>query len=222
MIRRIFLLSLLTVIFGSFGYSQETKMVMSDRAVSAEEAAKTALKTGAKMPSFNLKDETGKAVSSAELLRQSNLVIVFYRGSWCPFCNLYLRKLQQNIQQIKASGGNVVAISVENPDNSLAVAKKNDLNFTVLSDPKLAVARSFGIVYRLPAATDEMYKTKINLDIAKHNEMDKPELPLSATYVVNQKGKIVYAFLEPDYKKRAEPEAIIEALSKIKARATIK
>ena len=95
-------------------------------------------------------------------------------------------------------------------------SKKNELDFTVLSDPHLTVARKFGIVYQLPQETDELYKSH-GLDVAKHNEMERAELPLSATYVVNQKGEIVYAFLEPDYKKRAAPETIIETLSKIKS-----
>ena len=185
------------------------------KTVTPEEAAKTALNVGAKMPQFNLKDATGKTVSSADLLKQGNLVVVFYRGSWCPYCNLYLRNLQKNMPQIKAAGGNLVAISVENPDNSLAISKKNELDFTVLSDPNLNLARSFGIVYDFSKETDEAYKAH-GLDIAKHNEMDKPQLPLSATYVVNKKGEIVYAFLEPDYKKRAAPDVIVETLSKIK------
>lgn len=188
----------------------------SDKSISAEDAAKIALNVGAKMPAFSLKDSNGKTVESGDLLKQGNLVVVFYRGSWCPFCNLYLRNLQKNLTQIKAAGGNLVAISVENPDNSLSVAKKNELDFTVLSDPNLTVARSFGIVYQLPKETDELYKSH-GLDVAKHNEMERAELPLSATYVVNQKGEIVYAFLEPDYKKRAAPEAIIETLRKIKS-----
>lgn len=182
---------------------------------SAEDAAKSGLNVGASMPAFSLKDSTGKFVSSKDLLKQGNLVVVFYRGSWCPFCNLYLRNLQKNLTQIKAAGGNLVAISVENPDNSLSVAKKNAVEFSVLSDPNLNVARLFGIVYQLPEQTDELYKSH-GLDIAKHNQMDKAELPLSATYVVNRKGKIVYAYLEPDYKQRAAPETIIKTLMKIK------
>ncbi len=189
--------------------------MMTAKSISAEAAAKTALNVGAKMPAFSLQDSNGKTVSSDDLLKQGNLVVVFYRGSWCPFCNLYLRNLQKNMTQIKAAGGSVVAISVENPDNSLAVSKKNELAFTVLSDPDLSVAKQFGIVYDFPKETDEKYKAN-GLDIAKHNEMDKAQLPLSATYIVNKKGEIVYAFLEPDYKKRAAPEAIIETLSKIK------
>ena len=123
--------------------------------------------------------------------------------------------MQKNISQIKAAGGNVVAISVENPDNSLNIAKKNGVEFTVLSDPNLVVARKFRIVYELPKETDELYKSH-GLDVATHNAMEKAELPLSATYVVNRKGEIVYAYLEPDYKKRAAPEVIIETLEKIK------
>lgn len=188
----------------------------AQKAVSADDAAKKALNIGAKMPSFKLKDSTGKIVESSDLLKRGNLVVVFYRGSWCPFCNLYLRSLQKNIVQIKEAGGNLVAVSVENPDNSLKVSRKNELGFTVLSDPNLTTARKFGIVYQMPKETDELYKTR-GLDVAKHNEMERAELPLSATYIVNQKGEIVYAYLEPDYKKRAAPEVIVEALSKIKA-----
>jgi peroxiredoxin len=194
------------------------RVMDAGKTVSDADAVKNALKTGAKMPVFKLKDATGKTVGSDELLKQGNLVIVFYRGSWCPFCNLYLRNLQKNMPQIKGAGGNLVAISVENPDNSLTVAKKNELDFTVLSDPNLTLARKFGIVYQMPKETDELYKSR-GLDIAKHNEMEKAELPLSATYVVNRKGEIVYAYLEPDYKKRAEPQTIIETLLKIKSSA---
>ncbi len=191
------------------------KTLDDNKIVSADDATKNALNVGAKMPSFNLKDSNGKTIESGDLLKQANLVIVFYRGSWCPFCNLYLRSLQKNLAQIKAAGGNLVAVSVENPDNSLSVAKKNELDFTVLSDLNLTVARKFGIVYQMPKETDELYKSR-GLNVAEHNEMEKAELPLSAIYIVNQKGEIVYAFLESDYKKRAKPQVIIETLSKIK------
>jgi len=183
--------------------------------VTADDAAKNALNVGAKMPAFLLKDSTGKTVSSKDLFQQGNLVLVFYRGSWFPFCNVYLHNLQKRLKDITAAGGKLAAISVEDPDASMAVAKKNEVVFTVLSDPKLETARKFGIVYQLPTQTDELYNSR-GLDVAKRNEMEKPELPLAITYIINKKGKIVYAFLETDYKKRAEPDAIIENLKKIK------
>lgn len=186
-----------------------------ERIVTAADAQKNALNVGAKMPSFSLSDPGGKTVGSKDLLKTGNLVIVFYRGAWCPFCNTYLRSLQKRLADIRASGGNLIAISVENPDSSAAVAKKNEVAFTVLSDPNLDTARKFGIVYQLPAETDAQYK-QYGIDLAKLNGMSKPELPLSATYIVDKKGIIKYAFLEPDYKKRAEPDVVIAELGKIK------
>lgn len=207
-----------TLLFSAiFMLAQNASAQTSDtgKFVSDADAVKNALSVGAQMPQFSLKDSTGKVVSSKELAKNGNLVIVFYRGSWCPFCNLYLRNLQKRLADITAAGGKLVAISVENPDASMAVARKNEVQFTVLSDPDLDVARKFGIVYQLPPATDEMYKSH-GLDIAKHNEMQKPELPLAATYVIDKNGKIVFAYLDTDYKKRAEPDVIIENLKKLK------
>ena len=181
--------------------------------VSADDAAKKALTVNAKAPSFELKDSTGKLVSSKDLLKQGNMVLVFYRGSWCPFCNTYLHKLQGRLTDITAAGGKLVAVSVENPDASMAIAKKNEVQFTVLSDPNLDTARKFGIVYQMSPETDKMYISH-GLDVAKHNAMENPELPLAATYIINKKGEITYAFIETDYKKRAEPDVIIENLKK--------
>ena len=175
---------------------------------------KTALNVGGKMPVFSLKDAAGKTVNSVELLKEGNLVIVFYRGAWCPFCNLYLRGLQRHLPQIKANGGNLVAISGENPDNSLTVEQKNDLEFRVLSDPNFDTARKFGIVYKVPKPINDVVLS-YGLDFKEYYKTEESELPLSATYVVKQNGEIVYAFLEPDYKKRAEPEKIIEVLQQI-------
>lgn len=188
--------------------------VSSSAQVTVEDAAKSALNVGAKMPSFTLNDSLGKAVTSKELLKQGNLVVVFYRGAWCPFCNTYLNKLQKSLPQIKAAGGNLVAISVENADRSQAVAKKNELTYTVLSDPNLTVARMFKIVYQMPDDLNAKYRSG-GLDVAKYNSMDKAELPISATYIVNKKGEITYAHIEPNYKKRPTPDEIIAALAKI-------
>ena len=219
MIKKIFIFAILALSLNIAVFAQDTMMsndkMMMKKDISAADAAKTALNVGGKMPAFSLKDANGNVVSSENLLKQGNLVVVFYRGAWCPFCNTYLRSLQKNISEIKENGGNLVAISVENPDNSMKVSEKNKLDFSVLSDPNLDVARTFGIVYQLDAKTDEKYKG-YGIDLVKQNGTTKPELPLSATYVINKNGEIAYAFLEPDYTKRAEPSVIIETLKKMK------
>jgi len=174
-----------------------------------------ALNVGGTMPAFELPDATGSSVTSSELLSKGPIVIVFYRGAWCPFCNIYLRGLQKRLSEIEALGASLVAISVEPPDRSLEVVKKNELAFTVLSDPGLVAARKFGIVYRVPKVVDEAVKG-LGLDIAKYNGTEIAELPLGATYVVDGNGKVVYAFLEIDYKKRADPEAVLAAIKGIR------
>ena len=126
------------------------------------------------MPEFVLKDSSRRIVRSDDLLKQGPMVLVFYRGAWCPFCNLYLHNLQKRLPDIRNAGGNLVAISVEDPDASMAVAKKNEVEFTVLSEPKLETDGKFGIVYQLPAETDDLYRSR-GLDVAKHNGMDKAE-----------------------------------------------
>ncbi len=178
---------------------------------------KNALNVGDKMPEFTLVDANGKNVSSSALLKKGPLVITFYRGAWCPFCNLYLRSLQRNLPKFKSLGADLVAISIEPRDRSLSVAESNKLGFTVLSDPELKVARKFGIVYEIPKVTNDAM-LELGFDIAKYNGTEKAELPLSATYVVSKRGEIAYAFLDPDYKHRAENTAVIDALTKLNSK----
>lgn len=195
--------------------TMEKKEMKTSEFVSVEDAAKNALKVGDKMPEFELPNAKNEIIKSSELLKDSNLIVVFYRGDWCPFCNLYLKRLQQSNKDFMTNGGKLVAISVENPDDSLSVAQKNELDFTVLSDKNLDLARKFKIVYQLPPETDEKYKG-YGIDLVKENGTEKPELPISATYIVNQNGEITYAFLDPDYKKRLEADVIIVELKKLK------
>ncbi len=183
--------------------------------VTAEEAAKTALSVGDQMPAFELPDSRNRMITSAHLLKDKNLVVVFYRGGWCPYCNTYLKKFQDKLPEIEAAGGELVAISAENPDDSLSTEEKNRLKFHVLSDKRLAYSRKFGLVFELAAETNRRYKEN-GIDLIVDNDMDRPELPISATYVINRSGKIVFAFVEPDYKQRAEPETVIARLKELK------
>ena len=177
--------------------------------------AKKALQKGGTMPRFRLTDAMGKRVQSGALLSKGPLVLVFYRGAWCPYCNLYLQSIQEFLPQIEKLGASLVAVSGEPPDKSLSVAQRNALSFTVLSDPKFELARKFGIVYEMPKVVNDAI-LEFGFDLKKYYSTDRAELPLSATYVIDTKGKIVYAFLDPDYKKRAEPADVIAALKTIK------
>lgn len=221
--KRSVLISILALaMFAGASFAQKTpadpgKDTPTPKIVSAEDAKTKALNVGAKIPAFSLLNEKNQLVTSDDLLNEGNLVLVFYRGAWCPVCNLYLKTLQKNLGDITANGGKLVAVSVESPDNSLSLAKKNELNFTVLSDNNLDVARKFGIVYQLSPKLDEKYKG-YGIDLVKQNKTQTPDLPLSATYIVSQTGEIIFAFLEPDYRLRAEPTVIISELKKLRSK----
>ena len=173
-----------------------------------------AIHFGDKAPAFLLTDAHGKKVNSKDLLAEGPVVLVFYRGAWCPFCNLYLSSMQEYLPQIEAMGAQLVAVSGESPDNSLAFEEGNKLTFTVLSDPDLKVAKKFGIAYELPKVINDAI-LNLGFDMAKYYGTEKPELPVSATYVIQQDGTVAYSFVEVDYKLRAEPADVLAALEAI-------
>jgi len=172
--------------------------------------ATKALTVGAQAPDFTLPNAQGKSIELQKLLANGPVVISFYRGVWCPFCNLELKALQKALPEIKALGATLVAISPQTPDNSLSTVEKNELEFEVLSDVGNLVARKFGLVFQL---TEEVlaYQKKFDVDVANYNGDQSYELPIPATYVVKD-GKIAYAFIDPDFTKRLEPAEILTAL----------
>ncbi|MEM1310883.1 MAG: peroxiredoxin-like family protein [Cyanobacteria bacterium P01_H01_bin.153] len=176
------------------------------------------LKTGDRIPDFTLSNAVGNAVAVADLLKDGPLVIAFYRGGWCPYCNLELRALQQALPAIEADGARLVAIAPETPDNSLTTQEKNELSFEVLSDIGNQVARQFGLVFTLPEYLRPIYQS-FGIDVAAHNGDENFELPVAATYVVNTQSQIVHHFVNVDYKRREDPETIVAALKQLKVAA---
>lgn len=173
--------------------------------------AEQSLEVGQKMPNFTLPNATGKEVNLQDLLAQGNVVISFYRGGWCPYCNMELRALQAKLPEIKALGASLVAISPETPDQSLSTQEKNELSFEVLSDRQNKLAKQLGLVFTLPESLRPIY-ANFGIDITAHNGDATFELPLPATYILNADGVVTYRFAHADYTKRLDPEAIIEAL----------
>lgn len=163
---------------------------------------------------FTLSNAQGQSVSLAEYLKQDLVVLTWYRGGWCPYCNITLRALQQVLPEIKAAGASLLALTPELPDKSLSTQEKNELDFEVLIDQNNEVAREYGLVFKLAPEVSELYRK--NLSLLEYNGNDSDELPLAATYVIDQKGEIRYAFLDAEYRHRAEPEQIIEALRSLR------
>lgn len=194
---------------------ESRKKVYDDgvKTVGASGVMETALKKGDKIPAFEMTNANGEKVNSNELLANGPVVMVWYRGGWCPYCNLQLRAMQEWLPKFEAEGAQLVAVSPEVPDSSLSTEEKNELEFSVLSDRGNVVGKKFGIVYKLPDAVAEQFKGR--LDVAAYNGDDSLELPLAVSYVVDQDGVIQWAFVDEDYRKRAEPSDILEALKKM-------
>ncbi len=178
-----------------------------------------AINEGDQAPDFTLKNATGKAVQLSELLADGPVVLTWYRGGWCPYCNLALRSLQKHLPEIEATGAQLVALTPELPDKSLDTAEKADLSFQVLTDLNNEVARKYGLVFKMTQPVEEAMRKFANLKSYNGDDYTDSELPLAATYIVDTDGTVYWAFLDAEYRNRAEPAAIIAALKRLKSAA---
>jgi peroxiredoxin len=179
--------------------------------------AERALKAGDKAPAFVLNDPDGKPVSSEELLARGPLVISFYRGVWCPYCNMEMQALQEALPSFEALGASLVAISPQNSVNSRKSVRTNGLGFPILSDTKNDVAAAFGLRFSLPDYLVALYKTLKN-DLPAFNGDPSWTLPMPARYVIGQDGTILYSEVNPDYTHRPEPSDMLPSLRSARAR----
>ena len=177
--------------------------------------ANRALKAGYHAPVFELPDGDGMLWRSEDLRRRGPLVIVFYRGRWCAYCNAQLSALQEIHPRIAEAGASLVAISPQTQKHAYMTRDMHKLRFPVLSDQGNQVARKFGLVYRLSPELQAMYES-IMTKLPGYNGDQSWELPLAATYVVQKDGKISYARVDADWRHRPEPEEVLQALTKAK------
>lgn len=173
----------------------------------ATEIDKQTLKTGDKVPAFSLPNQNNDEMS----LPESLVVLNFYRGGWCPYCNFELGALQKQVPEFEAAGAKLIAITPETPDNSMSTKEKNELSFDILSDAGNKIAKQFGLVFTLPSEIQEIYNA-FGIDVVKHNGDDTFELPIPATYVINSAGEIIYHFVDSDYTHRSEPADVLAAV----------
>lgn len=178
--------------------------------------AERALKAGNVAPGFTLEDADGNVVSSRELLAKGPLIVSFYRGVWCPYCNMDLKALEATRSEFEARGARLVAISPQTSSNSRRSQRDNGLGFPILSDRNSAVAGAFGIRFSLPADLIELYKGFGN-DLPNINNDPSWVLPMPARYVISTDGVIAYADVNPDYTRRPDPSELLPVLDRIRA-----
>jgi peroxiredoxin len=173
-----------------------------------------ALKAGDRAPFFTLKEADGGMVSSQVLLSRGPLVISFYRGVWCPYCNIELQALEEIRPQIESKGASLVAISMQTAPNSRKSKRENKLNFPILVDERGVVASQFGLYYTLSPQMIEVYKTLGN-DLDAINGDDSWALPMPGRYVIGQDGAVAYSEVNPDYTHRPEPTDLFPILDRL-------
>ncbi len=178
--------------------------------------AARAKKVGEQAPHFSLKDADGHTVSSAALLQKGPLIVSFYRGVWCPYCNMELQALEGAKPEFDKHGASLVAISPQTPPNSRKSVRQNRLTFPILSDPNGEMAAAFNLRFKLPDYLIELYKWLKN-NLPAFNGDPSWTLPIPARYVIGQDGRILYADVNPDYTHRPEPEELIPALDQVAA-----
>lgn len=183
----------------------------SIRALDASGVRATVLQPGRTAPDFALPNADGEIVRSTELRGRGPLVVKFYRGSWCSYCNVEVRALMEVLGEIRALGGDMVAITPELPDEAAKMTAKHGLAFEVLSDVGNRVARQYGLVWTLPDQVRDFYG-RIGLDLERSNGDDSWELPIPGNFVVAPDGTLLDVFADPDYRVRQEPAEVVDAI----------
>jgi peroxiredoxin len=170
-----------------------------------------------KAPEFKAKDQNGKEISLKELRKKGPVVIVFYRGFWCPYCNRELTRLQDSLQLISEKGAQVVAITPEKPEGINKTIEKTKVSFSIISDEDMKLMKAYDVAYKVDEKTISRYKMA-NIDLAENNGQ-KPEsviLPVPAIYIINKDGEVHYRYFEPDYKKRPAIKDLLDNLVGLK------
>lgn len=187
---------------------EEVKKVMDDALKELQQSGivQKSIKQGTKVPSFEL---GGKNIS--EYYKDGNIIISFYRGSWCPYCMMQLKEFEKYYSDIQKKGGKLLVLA---PDTKMEIAKtkrNHKLSFPIFSDKDNLIAKKFGLAFKLGDELKKVY-TKFGIDLEKNQGNESFEIPLPGTYVVNKEGQIIYAFADADYTKRAEPKDLIKYL----------
>jgi len=190
--------------------------------ISALDIIERARKPGDPAPNFTLKNQKKENRSLGNYLADGPLVVTFYRGAWCPYCNLQLKEYDDHLAEIKAAGATLIAITPEKPgaldilESSGAPQEIIDMavkqvEFDVLHDPGNRIAESYGVVFKLPESHRQLLE-QLHVDIEALNGDASFTFPDPATYVISPTGEITWAFVPNNYRKRAEVEQILAAL----------
>lgn len=185
-------------------------MFLAVHIVAAQEAPE-GLFIASKAPDFKAKDQNGKEIRLKDLLKEGKVVLVFYRGEWCPYCNKELSRLQDSLQMIIDKGATLIAISPEKSENISKTVEKTKATYSILHDEGLKIMKAYDVEFEVPENTLTRYRNA-GLDLEKKNGENGKYLPVPAIYIIDKESTITYRFFEPDYKKRP---SVLEILNNL-------
>jgi peroxiredoxin len=162
-------------------------------------------------PNFSGIDQNGKSIVLNELLKNETVVLIFYRGEWCPYCNKQLSDLQDSISFITQSGAKLIAITPENKENIKKTLQKTDVSFSIISDDNTKIMTDYKVAFELDSITNMKYKT-YGINLKKNNGSNGSNLPVPAVYVINKKGEISFRYFDSNYKKRLSVKELLKHL----------
>jgi peroxiredoxin len=170
------------------------------------------LAVGADVQDFTAISQKGEAFKLQDALAEGPVVVVFYRGQWCPYCNRHLSELNESLNAINQKGARLVAVSPEKQELLLTSVEKSGANFTLLTDKGFKIAEAFDLAFLPKSSTRLKYNTLLGADLAEAHGNDSERLPVPATFIIGKNGKVLWRHFDRDYSKRASPEEILANL----------
>lgn len=162
-------------------------------------------------PDFRATDQNGNEIRLKDLLKKGKVVLVFYRGEWCPYCNKNLKRLSDSLQLIQEKGATVIAVTPESPESVAKSVEKTGVQFPILHDENLKIMKAYEVEFEVPENTLKRYRNG-GIKIDEINGKNGNYLPVPATYIIDKEFNITYRFFNPDYKKRPSVSEILRNL----------
>lgn len=170
------------------------------------------LKIGDEAPLILAKDQNGKEINSANILKEHQILLIFYRGNWCPYCNQHLSSLHERLKEFEEKGVFVLVVSPEKVSKTVETGSKYDNEFSVVHDTDNKIMTDYKVAFEVNEKTVPMYYEKLQVRLAEYNESSNMVLPVPATYLIDRTGKITYVHFDPNYKERSNLDEILKSL----------
>ena len=174
------------------------------------------VKVGTVAPDFTATTYEGNKITLSNVYKKGVVVLIFYRGAWCPYCNLHLKSFQERLEDFKKLGVTILAISVDKMEYSAKAVKDNRLGFEVISDNQSEILKDYKLLYKVPDDLVVKYLNEYNIDLEIHSGKTDHVIAIPATYIIDKNGEIIFAYANEDYKVRTKPEEVLNILEKLK------